>query len=179
MQSIARHHNTPGGGRFHDRASLTIFSPQYRQLLRQGSQFPAYNFREYAKRRTKDAFRENKSVDDPRRIQELVQKGLKELQVMKVRRRSRYVLLEWPRTDTGLAANNHRPVLPAGSASHRKRDIGSCALYLNKSTGTEISTGQGFRREGRDREAKGAGVSWLPTSRHRYAGKTNLDSRWD
>ncbi|KAJ9155750.1 hypothetical protein NKR23_g1641 [Pleurostoma richardsiae] len=55
----------------------------YRQLLRQGQQFSAYNFREYAKRRTRDAFRENKSVEDPRRIQELIQKGLKELQVMK------------------------------------------------------------------------------------------------
>ncbi|KAG5984568.1 hypothetical protein E4U55_004224 [Claviceps digitariae] len=55
----------------------------YRQLLRQGEQFTAYNFREYAKRRTRDAFRENKSVQDPRQIQELVQKGLKELQVLK------------------------------------------------------------------------------------------------
>ncbi|RKU45404.1 hypothetical protein DL546_005202 [Coniochaeta pulveracea] len=56
---------------------------QYRQLLRQGEQFAAYNFREYAKRRTRDAFRENKSVDDPRRIQELIQQGLKDLQMMK------------------------------------------------------------------------------------------------
>ncbi|KAG5949841.1 hypothetical protein E4U53_005712 [Claviceps sorghi] len=55
----------------------------YRQLLRQGEQITAYNFREYAKRRTRDAFRENKSVQDPRQIQELVQKGLKELQVLK------------------------------------------------------------------------------------------------
>jgi hypothetical protein len=58
---------------------------QYRQLLRQGNQFSAYNFREYAKRRTRDAFRENRSVDDPRRIQELVQKGVKDLQALKVR----------------------------------------------------------------------------------------------
>ena len=57
---------------------------QYRQLLRQSNQFAAYNFREYAKRRTRDAFRENKEVEDARRIQELVQKGLKELQVLKV-----------------------------------------------------------------------------------------------
>jgi hypothetical protein len=57
---------------------------QYRQLLRQGNQFASYNFREYAKRRTRDAFRENKDVEDPRRIQELVQKGLKDLQMMKV-----------------------------------------------------------------------------------------------
>ncbi|KUI64923.1 hypothetical protein VM1G_00497 [Cytospora mali] len=55
----------------------------YRQLLRQGEQFASYNFREYAKRRTRDAFRENKSIQDPRQIQELVQKGLKELQMMK------------------------------------------------------------------------------------------------
>ena len=38
-----------------------------------------------SKRRTRDAFRENKLVDDPRKVQELVQHGLKELQVMKVR----------------------------------------------------------------------------------------------
>ncbi|CAJ2503898.1 Uu.00g112920.m01.CDS01 [Anthostomella pinea] len=55
----------------------------YRQLLRQGEQFQAYNFREYAKRRTRDAFRDSKSVEDPRQIQELIQKGLKELQVIK------------------------------------------------------------------------------------------------
>jgi LYR motif-containing protein 4 len=53
-------------------------------MLRQGGQFSAYNFREYAKRRTRDAFHENKDVEDERRIQELIQKGLKELQVMKV-----------------------------------------------------------------------------------------------
>ncbi|KDN67132.1 putative complex 1 protein [Colletotrichum sublineola] len=57
---------------------------QYRQLLKSGDQFAAYNFREYAKRRTRDAFRENKNVEDPRRVQELIQKGLKELQILKV-----------------------------------------------------------------------------------------------
>ncbi|TVY13777.1 LYR motif-containing protein 4 [Lachnellula arida] len=55
----------------------------YRQLLRQGEQFAAYNFREYAKRRTRDAFREHKGVQDERQKQELMQKGLKELQGMK------------------------------------------------------------------------------------------------
>ncbi|EKD21474.1 putative iron-sulfur cluster biosynthesis protein Isd11 [Drepanopeziza brunnea f. sp. 'multigermtubi' MB_m1] len=55
----------------------------YRQLLRQGEQFASYNFREYAKRRTKDAFREHKDVTDEREIQELMQKGLKELRSMK------------------------------------------------------------------------------------------------
>jgi hypothetical protein len=56
----------------------------YRSLLRQSSQFTNFNFREYARRRTKDAFREHQHETDQRRIQKLVQKGLKELQVIKV-----------------------------------------------------------------------------------------------
>ncbi|KAI0399259.1 iron-sulfur cluster biosynthesis protein-like protein Isd11 [Xylaria palmicola] len=54
----------------------------YRQLLRTGDQFQAYNFREYAKRRTRDAFRDSRDVEDPRQIQGLIQKGLKDLQIM-------------------------------------------------------------------------------------------------
>lgn len=57
---------------------------QYRQLLRQGAQFSSYNFREYAMRRTRDAFRENKAVENPQQIQELLQQGLSQLQVLKV-----------------------------------------------------------------------------------------------
>lgn len=58
---------------------------QFRSLLRQSSQFAAYNFREYAKRRTKDAFRENHDKNlGERETQELIQEGLKELQMMKV-----------------------------------------------------------------------------------------------
>ena len=56
----------------------------YRSLLRTSRQFAAYNFREYAKRRTRDAFREHGTVTDVRQIQELMQKGLRELQVLKV-----------------------------------------------------------------------------------------------
>jgi hypothetical protein len=52
--------------------------------LRQGNQFAAYNFREYAKRRTRDGFRQHQSVSEERRIQELVQEGLKTLQMLKV-----------------------------------------------------------------------------------------------
>lgn len=57
---------------------------QYRSLLRQSSQFAAYNFREYARRRTRDAFREHKDEVEERRVQDFIQKGLKELQIMKV-----------------------------------------------------------------------------------------------
>ncbi|KAF2452449.1 hypothetical protein BDY21DRAFT_359197 [Lineolata rhizophorae] len=55
----------------------------YRSLLRTANQFAAYNFREYARRRARDAFREHAAETDARAVQELVQKGLKELQVMK------------------------------------------------------------------------------------------------
>ena len=65
-------------------ASATSIRSLYRSLLRQSNQFANYNFREYARRRTQDAFREHQRETDSRRIQELVQKGLKELQVMKV-----------------------------------------------------------------------------------------------
>ena len=60
----------------------------YRSLLRTSRQFGAYNFREYAKRRTRDAFREHSKETDARRIQEFMQKGLKELQMLKVSCRS-------------------------------------------------------------------------------------------
>ncbi|OJD16875.1 hypothetical protein AJ78_02972 [Emergomyces pasteurianus Ep9510] len=55
----------------------------FRSLLRQSRQFAAYNFREYARRRTIDAFREHQRVTDQREIQELMQKGLQNLRMMK------------------------------------------------------------------------------------------------
>ncbi|KAL1644244.1 hypothetical protein SLS58_004524 [Diplodia intermedia] len=55
---------------------------QARSLARQ---FAAYNFREYALRRTKDAFRDQMRLTDSREIQDAISKGLKELQVLKVR----------------------------------------------------------------------------------------------
>jgi LYR motif-containing protein 4 len=62
-----------------------LMTTKYRSLLRQSRQFAAYNFREYANRRTKDAFHEHKNEPDERAVQELIQHGLKELQMMKVR----------------------------------------------------------------------------------------------
>ncbi len=60
------------------------FNIKYRSLLRQSNQFAAYNFREYARRRTRDSFRENQGITEESRIQELMQKGQKELQMLKV-----------------------------------------------------------------------------------------------
>ncbi|CRG82942.1 Cell surface glycoprotein 1 [Talaromyces islandicus] len=55
----------------------------FRSLLRQSSQFSNYNFREYARRRTRDAFREHQEENEQRKIQEFIQTGLKELRMMK------------------------------------------------------------------------------------------------
>ncbi|THZ22730.1 hypothetical protein D6C89_05912 [Aureobasidium pullulans] len=55
----------------------------YRKLLRQGNQFAAYNFREYAVRRTKDAFRQHVAESDSSKIQELLSRGNTELQMLK------------------------------------------------------------------------------------------------
>ncbi|MCJ1347508.1 hypothetical protein MMC31_005733, partial [Peltigera leucophlebia] len=59
----------------------------FRSLLRQSNQFASYNFREYAKRRTKDSFREHRGDLGEREAQDRMQEGLKELQAMKVRTR--------------------------------------------------------------------------------------------
>ncbi|KAK3186757.1 hypothetical protein K4F52_004503 [Lecanicillium sp. MT-2017a] len=64
-------------------AVATLRGEMPQQVRSLGGQFSAYNFREYAQRRTRDAFRENKGEQDPRKVQELVQYGLKELQVLK------------------------------------------------------------------------------------------------
>ncbi|OKL62955.1 hypothetical protein UA08_01970 [Talaromyces atroroseus] len=55
----------------------------FRSLLRQSSQFSNYNFREYARRRTRDSFRENEKESEDRKIQEFIQDGLKNLRIMK------------------------------------------------------------------------------------------------
>lgn len=57
---------------------------QFRSLLRQSTQFANYNFREYARRRTLDAFREHKGETEDRKIQELIQEGLQNLRMLKV-----------------------------------------------------------------------------------------------
>jgi LYR motif-containing protein 4 len=63
--------------------SRTAILSLYRGLLRTGAQFSQYNFREYARRRTRDAFREHMDETDPQRIQDLVNRAITDLQVMK------------------------------------------------------------------------------------------------
>ncbi|XP_077364428.1 LYR motif-containing protein 4 [Festucalex cinctus] len=47
----------------------------YRMLLRESYNFPSYNYRTYAVRRVRDAFRVNKNVDDPKTVERLVLEG--------------------------------------------------------------------------------------------------------
>lgn len=67
----------------HISTSRTAILSLYRNLLRTGGQFSQYNFREYARRRTRDAFREHKNETDPQRIQDLVNRAINDLQTMK------------------------------------------------------------------------------------------------
>ncbi|KAJ5652411.1 hypothetical protein N7507_009837 [Penicillium longicatenatum] len=55
----------------------------FRSLMRQSTQFSNYNFREYARRKTRDAFREHQNESEDRRIQELIQSGLQDLRLLK------------------------------------------------------------------------------------------------
>ncbi|KAI8790553.1 LYR motif-containing protein 4 [Biomphalaria glabrata] len=55
----------------------------YKQILREGKKVTDYNFRMYALRRTRDAFKENKNVTDLEQMQLLTQKAIKNLEMLK------------------------------------------------------------------------------------------------
>lgn len=55
----------------------------FRSLLRVARQFPDYNIREYTKRRTVDAFRQNATLSDPSSISSAFSHGKSQLDVAK------------------------------------------------------------------------------------------------
>ncbi|XP_078544180.1 LYR motif-containing protein 4 [Lissotriton helveticus] len=55
----------------------------YRALLRESSGFSAYNYRTYAIRRIRDAFRENRTVTDVQEVQKLVNQAKENLAMIK------------------------------------------------------------------------------------------------
>lgn len=55
----------------------------YKALLRHSSRFTDYNFREYARRRTRDAFHEHVSETEPQVVSRLYYDGLNNLAVVK------------------------------------------------------------------------------------------------
>ncbi|XP_061365963.1 uncharacterized protein LOC133309221 [Gastrolobium bilobum] len=55
----------------------------FRSLLRVARQFPDYNIREYTKRRTIDAFRQNSTLSDPSSVSSAFSHGKSQLEVAK------------------------------------------------------------------------------------------------
>ncbi|KAI1994887.1 hypothetical protein LOZ53_001654 [Ophidiomyces ophidiicola] len=123
----------------------------FRSLLRQSKQFSNYNFREYALRRTRDAFRQHRHETEERKIQELLQKGIHDLRMMKVSQNSRIVSAQThcSKVLVGMAtfdfrwdadiflseANNYQPVLPVGQASRGGTRIGMVDALRGKKPG--------------------------------------------
>ncbi|XP_015473146.1 LYR motif-containing protein 4 isoform X1 [Parus major] len=54
----------------------------YRALLRESQRFSGYNYRTYAIRRIRDAFRENKNIADSEKIEELLNKAKANLEII-------------------------------------------------------------------------------------------------
>ncbi|CAL1528054.1 unnamed protein product [Lymnaea stagnalis] len=55
----------------------------YKQLLKEGNKLTDYNFRMYAIRRTKDAFKGYKNLNDASEIQILIKKATENLEMLK------------------------------------------------------------------------------------------------
>ncbi|KAL3195397.1 hypothetical protein MRX96_015863 [Rhipicephalus microplus] len=55
----------------------------YKELMRECGQFKSYIYRSYALRRVRDAFKEHKAVQDKDEINELLDDGLKNLEIIK------------------------------------------------------------------------------------------------
>ncbi|XP_029954966.1 LYR motif-containing protein 4 [Salarias fasciatus] len=47
----------------------------YRNMLKESQKFPSYNYRTYALRRVRDAFRDNRNVEDPKIVDTLMEEG--------------------------------------------------------------------------------------------------------
>ncbi|TDG97548.1 hypothetical protein EPR50_G00227740 [Perca flavescens] len=47
----------------------------YKMMLTESKKFPSYNYRTYALRRVRDAFRANRKVEDPKTVERLMEEG--------------------------------------------------------------------------------------------------------
>ncbi|XP_021959885.1 LYR motif-containing protein 4 [Folsomia candida] len=55
----------------------------YKAMLRESEKFSSYNYRNYALRRIRDAFKENKNLQDKEKIKEQMSKANKNLSIIK------------------------------------------------------------------------------------------------
>ncbi|KAF3703888.1 LYR motif-containing protein 4A [Channa argus] len=51
----------------------------YRMMLKESNKFPSYNYRTYALRRVRDAFRANGKIEDPKAVERLMEEGQRTL----------------------------------------------------------------------------------------------------
>jgi len=63
--------------------SRQIVLSLYRNMMRESSKFSSYIYRTYALRRIRDAFKENKTVNDNVKIQQLVEEGKQNLDIIR------------------------------------------------------------------------------------------------
>ncbi|XP_071409419.1 LYR motif-containing protein 4 isoform X2 [Pithys albifrons albifrons] len=78
-----RGRSRPGAGGNMAASSRAQVLRLYRALLRESQRFDGYNYRTYAIRRIRDAFRENKNIKDSEKIEELVNKAKANLEVIR------------------------------------------------------------------------------------------------
>lgn len=63
-------------------ASKTQVLGLYKQMLEKASKFDNYNFREYAKRKVRDSFKQHRGEQDSSTIDNLYKSGVSELAIM-------------------------------------------------------------------------------------------------
>ncbi|VDI13667.1 Hypothetical predicted protein [Mytilus galloprovincialis] len=54
----------------------------YKQILQESKKFTSYNYRNYAIRKTRDEFRQNKEVTDPQKLKDLFKKAKDNLEIV-------------------------------------------------------------------------------------------------
>ncbi|KAK4885699.1 hypothetical protein RN001_001970 [Aquatica leii] len=55
----------------------------YKSLMKESNKFSSYNYRNYALRRIRDAFRENMNLTDNNQITKIVKDGYRNLEIIK------------------------------------------------------------------------------------------------
>ncbi|XP_014234184.1 LYR motif-containing protein 4 [Trichogramma pretiosum] len=64
-------------------ASRKVVLNLYRDLLKESKKWASYNYREYALRKIRHEFRQNKALEDSTKINEFYNKGLESLEMLK------------------------------------------------------------------------------------------------
>ncbi|XP_037700159.1 LYR motif-containing protein 4 isoform X2 [Choloepus didactylus] len=111
----------------------------YRAMLRESKHFSAYNYRTYALRRIRDAFRENKNVKDPVEIQTLVNKAKRDLGI--IRRQTFIKGMKTPRESEPWKQEAESKKAPEGEG--RDQQTPPCALPFTEESRIASSQSSG------------------------------------